>query len=290
MIVPDRGVIRNSGLYLAGVLGLSMLVAACEPPKGGPDTPAGGSGKPKIEIVGGETIDWGKQPPGTLKRTLKIVNTGGDTLRITDVHPSCGCTTAPLDKKALAFGDTAMVDVSIDMNSRTGPQHKTITITTNDSLRPTLQVELVADIVREVAVIPEVFPVIEDAKVGKEDSSAVFIINKSAEPVIVQPPLVTNPGSLAARFAMKSPQTMQPGDSLKIVVYAKALTASVVSGEVTINTSNKAIPVVKVPLTINATPKSSAEAGAIPKSIEVNPQAAGAVTPGKTPAGAASRK
>jgi hypothetical protein len=295
MTVRDRGIARSAGL--AGLLGLSMLLASCQQPKGEPGTPGAAPGgtsgtKPKLEIIGGETIDWGKQPPGTLKRTLMLVNSGGDTLRIADVHPSCGCTTAPLDKKVLGAGDTAHVDVSIDMTNRSGPQHKTITITSNDSTRPTVQVSLTADIVRDVVANPEVFPIINSAVAGHEDTTAVTIINKSTGPIEIQAPLVSNPGQMAVTFNVNTARTLAPGDSVRIVAHVKPLTASVVTADVTINTSSKTVPVVKVPITANASPKTSANSAPIvPEKVTVGGgKSSGSATPGKTPAAKSPRQ
>jgi hypothetical protein len=221
-----------------------------------------------------------------------LVNSGGDTLRIADVRPSCGCTTAPLDKKVLAAGDTGHVDVSIDMTNRSGPQHKTITITSNDSTRPIVQVSLVADIVRDVVANPEVFPIINGAVVGHEDTTAVSIINKSTEPIEIQAPLVSNPGQMAVTFNMNQARTLAPGDSMRIVAHVKPITASVVTADVTINTSSKTIPVVKVPITANASPKTSANSAPIvPEKVIVGGgKSPAAATPGKTPAAKSPRQ
>ncbi|MBC8146322.1 MAG: DUF1573 domain-containing protein, partial [bacterium] len=95
-------------------------------------------GKPKIEIVGGETVDRGDVPPGVLKQLVKITNTGTDTLKITEVKPSCGCTTAPLDKNVLLPGDTASVMVSVDVAHSSGPVSKNMTSNSNDSAKPSV--------------------------------------------------------------------------------------------------------------------------------------------------------
>ena len=130
------------GLLVAGLCCFPLLFAACEAPRPGMAAP---DGPPKIQIIGGETINWGQVGPGVLKQAMKITNVGGDTLLINDVKASCGCTTAPLDKKVLMPGDTATVNVSMDVNNRSGEQHKSITITSNDSTRSTITVQLMPD-------------------------------------------------------------------------------------------------------------------------------------------------
>ena len=66
--------------------------------------------QPQMEIIGGDTYNWGKVKPGKnpLKATILVRNIGNEELHITQVRPGCGCTTAPLDKDKLKQGDTAL--------------------------------------------------------------------------------------------------------------------------------------------------------------------------------------
>src|SRR5437667_12794840 len=71
------------------------------------DTSAKAQPVGKIEIVGGDTYNWGNVQPGELKATIQVKNTGQGDLKITDVHPGCGCTvTSPIDKNPLKPGET----------------------------------------------------------------------------------------------------------------------------------------------------------------------------------------
>src|SRR5438128_1467584 len=111
----------NVGGYLAIVLAAFLVgigASSCAQQKS--TVPATG-GKPQLTIVGGDTVNWGKIGPGTLTRALTIKNTGGDTLKISNVKPSCGCTTAPLTHNTLPPGDTATINISIDMKNHNGP-------------------------------------------------------------------------------------------------------------------------------------------------------------------------
>ena len=59
--------------------------------------------QPQISFPSGTTYDWGNVRPGQSPLSGKFIikNTGTDTLKITRVQPSCGCTSAPLDKYTL---------------------------------------------------------------------------------------------------------------------------------------------------------------------------------------------
>ncbi|MBI3259067.1 MAG: DUF1573 domain-containing protein, partial [Ignavibacteriae bacterium] len=91
--------------------------------------------QPKIEIVGGDTHDWGKvkAKDSPLKAVVKLKNVGSELLKITEVHPGCGCTkTAELDKKELKPGEIATTEISLNLGTSSGQLTKTVAITSND--------------------------------------------------------------------------------------------------------------------------------------------------------------
>jgi hypothetical protein len=232
------------------------LLAACDNSKMGPS--AGPGGDPKIEIVGGDTIDWGSVAPGTLKKVVKITNTGGDTLKITEVKPSCGCTTAPLDKKVLPPGDTASMEVSVDVAHSSGEVSKHMTISSNDSTRPQISVTLRANLVRAITVEPSFFPVPSNAKAGEEVATSVAIRNTSAGPVSIGPPRLADAAEALVRFDMTSPVVLKPGDSTTLVAHVRALKPGATTTTVLVPTDNKDMPTVDVALTIHVADASQA--------------------------------
>lgn len=209
-------------------------------------------GKPKIEIVGGDSVNWGDVAPGVLKHVVRITNTGNDTLKISDVHPSCGCTTAPIDKNVLLPGDTASVEVSVDVAHSSGQISKNLTISSNDSTRATINLALKANLVREITAIPEFFPVGHEAVAGKETATSVALKNTGSTPVSVGPPRLDAAAEMIVRFEMTSPTVLQPGDSTTLVVHVKTLKAGVVSTDVIVPTDSPKMPTMVVRLTVDA--------------------------------------
>ncbi|MEP0860485.1 MAG: DUF1573 domain-containing protein [Ignavibacterium sp.] len=63
---------------------------------------------------------------------FKIMNNGGDVLKIIDVRASCGCTAAQPDKKELKPGETTAIKVTFNSKGRKGAQIKTVRVITND--------------------------------------------------------------------------------------------------------------------------------------------------------------
>jgi hypothetical protein len=210
------------------------------------------NGAPKIEIVGGDSLDFGTASPGILQDTVRITNVGNDTLKIVEVRPSCGCTTAGIDNNILLPGDTARVPITLDVTHYTGYVRKNLTIMSNDSTRPNFQVALVANLVRDLMVNPTFFPVPEGAKAGVETSTQVAVMNLSQEPISIGPPRITDAAELIVRFDMTSPVVVQPGDSVPLVARVKPVKQGVAGADVIVPTNSKRQPTLSVRLTVSA--------------------------------------
>ncbi len=94
--------------------------------------------QPSIEIIGGDTYDWGlvSYKDNPLKAIVVIKNTGDAVLEITKVKPACGCTTAPLNKSTLKPGDTTAINITLRIGNRASSVHKTVRIASNDTNHP----------------------------------------------------------------------------------------------------------------------------------------------------------
>lgn len=68
----------------------------------------------------------------TVRADFMIVNRGDEPLEITEIRASCGCTTAKLDTRTIEPGDSVPLIVNFSLRGRSGPQHKTVTIYSND--------------------------------------------------------------------------------------------------------------------------------------------------------------
>jgi hypothetical protein len=233
---------------------LALSESACDRPKA-ESGKVGTGGKPKLVVIGGDTVDWGKTGPGVLTHSIKVTNVGGDTLKIADVHPSCGCTTAPLDKKVLLSGDTATIDVKVDVPAASGDVNKHLTITSNDSTRPSFDVVLHAFIERDLAAVPSFFPAIGIVEPGKEWTTSVELKNTGDDPITIQPPTIVDPAAMTVHFDFTTPQVIQPHDSLKLVAHAIPVAEGSSSTNVLIRSSSKKVPELHLNLTVNAAKK-----------------------------------
>jgi len=82
-----------------------------------------------------------------------IKNDGDAPLKITDVRPSCGCTVAQFDRQ-IAPGKTGKVRVRVKTQDFNGPISKAVSVLTNDSENPKLQLVVKAKVQPFIAVIP----------------------------------------------------------------------------------------------------------------------------------------
>ncbi len=99
-------------------------------------------GGPKLVIASLEH-SFGKVKPGTpLTYTFTIKNQGDGDLEITNVAPSCGCTTSDFDK-VIAPGKEGKVTLEVKKtDGYKGEVTKNATVTTNDPNHQTFQLVL----------------------------------------------------------------------------------------------------------------------------------------------------
>jgi hypothetical protein len=110
------------------ILRLSMVMMAVLFPS---SLVAAEKGGPKI-LIPETTWYFGKIPESSVvSHAYWIKNVGTDTLKITEVKTSCGCTKAPLNKKELVSGDSTQVELIFTAGSFTGKVGKNASITSN---------------------------------------------------------------------------------------------------------------------------------------------------------------
>lgn len=87
---------------------------------------------PVLEIP--ETnFDFGTVKSGDkVKHNFVIRNTGKRDLIIRSTRASCGCTATEPEKDVLAPGEETNIGIVFDTRGRTGRQHKTVSVVTND--------------------------------------------------------------------------------------------------------------------------------------------------------------
>lgn len=202
--------------------------------------------QPKIEIVGGDTYDWGKVTPkdSPLKAKIKLKNAGNETLNIENVKPTCGCTTAPLDKNKLEPGETATMDVALNITNRNEQVSKSIRISSNDPNNAMKVLQLKANVVVEVEVGPTPYFVYRDMEVGKETESSIKITNNSQKSISIELQ-ESSPDNLIINFPKKV--SLKPGESKDIISKIVPQTAGYFSSKVTLKTTHPDFDTIVIP-------------------------------------------
>lgn len=204
------------------------------------------SAQPVIHIIGGDTVDWGRTTPGRLTREVGIVNIGTETLKIDRVEPSCGCTTAPLNKSTIAPGDTATMSVAVDLPGTSGRQTKHISIHSNDVAHPMIGLTLTAEVVRIITVSPAKFP-LPVAPIDSTIITSVQVTNNGRDIVVLEAPVVFEEQGLTIALDSLTRTSLNPGE---IVMLSARITPKVeggVYGKVMVRTSSSSMPNLVIP-------------------------------------------
>lgn len=177
--------------------------------------------QPKIEVVSGETHDWGlvQLTDSPLKTKVQIKNVGNEDLVIEKVKPSCGCTTAPLDKDVLKPNETANIDVELKV-SHAGPISKNIRISSNDPSGPTKIIRLKAEVQELLAITPSKTLRFRHLKVGEESSAKLTLHNKDSKPITISTESI-DPENMKISFVGKKGEVsgktvIAPGEKIEL--------------------------------------------------------------------------
>jgi hypothetical protein len=113
---------------------------------------------PKI-FLPADTYNFGTvKESEVVKHTFPIVNKGDDTLKITGVYPSCGCTAFDLPKKELAPGETVLLTAIFNTSGKSGSQSKVISIGSNDKSSSMVRVFLKGSVSTDTATVTHKLP------------------------------------------------------------------------------------------------------------------------------------
>ncbi len=213
--------------------------------------------QPKLEIVGGDTYDWGKVAPAKLTTVVQVKNAGNADLKITEVRPGCGCTAAPIDKDLLKPGEIGKISITLDVTSRSGLTEKIVTITSNDTAAPSQVLHLKADVRRAVTFTPMQYLVVANGAKGVEAAaSPITIKNTSDAPITVEVPQLAAGEKVKVRFDMKGKKELKPGEEFTLLSYITPTEAMSVQSKVMMKTSSSEMPSIEIPLsvTVSETP------------------------------------
>ena len=116
--------------------------------------PAAAEHAPRI-VCSEPTYNFGEmENTRDVDHTFILRNEGDLSLEIKQVRPSCGCTVASLSQNTIPPGGQAEVTTRLSLRGRQGPQHKLITVYSNDPKTPSLALYLEGTALEQIRVQP----------------------------------------------------------------------------------------------------------------------------------------
>ena len=99
--------------------------------------------------------DFGTVESGpVVSHTFRLKNLGPQTIQIASVTPACGCTAVLASTPTLGPGEEGGVEVALDTYKLAGPQAKTVTVRSNDVVRPELVLTVHGTVVTDLRTAP----------------------------------------------------------------------------------------------------------------------------------------
>jgi hypothetical protein len=139
--------------------------------------------QPKILVVGGIEPDFGDVPNFTAtKHRIILKNVGTDTLILSEIGTSCGCTATLLSNDHVLPNDSANLDVTFDAERFAGQRvTKRISMVTNDETQAAVAINFKVNVVNIIDLSPKYFYIrtTENAKT----MSSLTITNTSSRTI-----------------------------------------------------------------------------------------------------------
>ncbi|MCU0447046.1 MAG: DUF1573 domain-containing protein [Microscillaceae bacterium] len=197
-----------------------------------------------------------KEENGPAQVSFEFTNTGTSPLTVTNVQPSCGCTTPTWTKEAIAPGKTGIITASYDPVNRPGRFDKTINVYT-DGQPNQLVLRIMGEVIPRPRGINDWYPnEIGSIRVvnrnvyfnqvyhdGKATQKLTFY-NQSAKPITIN--VAQTLTSAPKHILLEIPKNViQPQDSVQIQVTFDATKQSdwdYVSSQVVFNTDDSNQP------------------------------------------------
>jgi hypothetical protein len=139
--------------------------------------------QPQIQINGNAKYDFGTLFQGEKAEvTFEVKNVGTDTLLITSVETSCGCTAALASADKILPNGTAKISATFNSTAFYGPISKHVYVRSNDVKNPQVEFEITGTVAVEIELLQAYF-IFEDAMVGKTTKASVTLKNVSSKPI-----------------------------------------------------------------------------------------------------------
>jgi hypothetical protein len=231
------------------LIGTCTLLRAQTPPSPNQVTQTATPAPTQETATGGAMIvfdnkeyNFGRASAGDpVKHTYVVTNTGTAPLEISDVHPSCGCTTAGGWTKSIPPGQTGDIPIQFNSSRYSGSVTKTITVTSNAKNEPRATLVLRGTVWKPIEVQPQTAILNVPADSTNSVSTSVRIIANSDIPVTM-----SDPTSSSKAFTAELKE-MRPGKEYQLLVTAlPPFATGNIPATISVKTSLTSTPVLTV--------------------------------------------
>jgi hypothetical protein len=207
--------------------------------------------QPRIDVAGGTSFNLGTVYKGAVaEHRVTLRNSGTDTLVISRVDVSCGCTGSMLSADHIPPGGAGTLQVTFNSRNFRGGIHKTLTVNSNAADHPQLLIEFDGTVVEELTVTPE-YLWFQDAEVGQRRAKSVVIKNEGNVPV----ELTGFSTELAGLNTVLPGKPIKPGEQIELPVeFVPEKSNPVVADRITIRTNHPRQKELVVPVYGNIRP------------------------------------
>jgi hypothetical protein len=239
-------------LLLAGSAALPASLSAQTPGNmpAAPPAPAAvstnGSG-PRIQF-NTENYNAGTNPVGdTIRYTFAVTNTGDEMLVLSNVIPSCGCTTvggaasgsATKWTREIAPGHSGIIPIQVATGNLRGQINKTVAVASNDRTRPNTTLQISGFVWLPIEISPQptaYFNLMPDST--NLNTQVLKIINRMETPLTLSDPQCTTNAFSAVL------KTNVPGQEFELTVTAApqahlpaSLSTTIIQGQISLKSS-----------------------------------------------------
>jgi len=197
--------------------------------------------QPKIVVAEGLKPDFGEIfSSAVIKRSLTLLNKGKDTLQISAVSASCGCTSVSSTDR-IAPGDTGRLNITFNPHGANGKVTKGVSFDTNDPLNKHIHVNFMVEIVKVVDVDPDylTFP---SAQIDSPSTSEVTLKNIGTDSIHIFRILSTSENLKGVSNKM----AIAPDDEATVTCTFTPKEHGVFRGNLSIKIDSRKLPVIDV--------------------------------------------
>lgn len=188
------------------------------------------------------TINAGK----TFEHRYWFTNTGDQTLEITNVHSTCGCTTLDGWPRKLEAGESGAIGIKFNSTKVVGNVQKAVVVYSTDTLHPITELTVKGRVGRPIEFNPKWVYLNGAAGTNALPPQVVAITNSANEPLLVHSLKSTNSAFQGTII------TNVFGREYHIEISAvRPLPMGVTRGEISVTTSSEDMPAITIPTMVN---------------------------------------